>query len=761
MRIRSVPAVPFTDNTTEARCDVTIAICTYNRIGTLPRTLQSLSRLRGAHSFEVIVVNGPSTDGTSEFLASQSGIRLFENSEANLSISRNIAIANAVGRFIAFIDDDAIPEPDWLSLLLDRFQKDKELSALGGFIRDASGMGFQTRYVFCDALGKAVACDNPDYISFDTDERRHFPSLTGTNVIFRTEDIRRVNGFDEVFAYFLDETDVNKRMDDAGLKSDFLPQAEIHHKYAPSHLRTAKKIATNMYPIARSVAYFAARHGARELGWKAVTDHLRSFYNDEFAWKMELLLGQEVTHLHWENLLHQTERGLIDGIDAAFQSDGDKVAQRLVRHIQPLAAPSPVHRMRSPDETLRLCMFSQDHARTNTGGIGRWTNLVARGLAERGHEVTVIGELSDRNKPEYADFNEHGFWSHNIHHFEREASNELDCLGLPSSLANASKRRLSEFRRIQPRRSFQVASTPIWDVEGAALLSAGDVPTVLSLHTCAGLMLDSKPEWQANQEYFNNHVRRVINAEIQALRRTPLILANSAAILRDIDAVYRIGLADRPHRIVPHGIEDIEAPEGQLEAREAARADDPTSPVRILFLGRLEKRKGIKDVVHVAERLLARGLPIHLDLVGDKVDAENDQLVADLVRRHPTRVTRHGYLAEDALDPLMRQSDILFCPSLYESFGLIYAEAMRYSMPSVGYETGGVPEVVEHGVDGLLSKLGDRAGLENALIRLVTDRDLRIGMSQAARANFEAKFHYSLMAERLEEVYRGAARGQN
>ena len=184
MKIRSVPAVPFTDNTTEARCDATIAICTYNRIGTLPRTLQSLSRLRGAHSFEVIVVNGPSTDGTSEFLASQIGIRLFENSEANLSISRNIAIANAVGRFIAFIDDDAIPEPDWLSLLLDRFQKDKELSALGGFIRDASGMGFQTRYVFCDALGKAVACDNPDYISFDTDGRRHFPSLTGTNVIF-------------------------------------------------------------------------------------------------------------------------------------------------------------------------------------------------------------------------------------------------------------------------------------------------------------------------------------------------------------------------------------------------------------------------------------------------------------------------------------------------------------------------------------------------------------------------------------------------
>lgn len=741
----------------EADCDATIAICTYNRIGTLPRTLQSLSWLRGDRTFEVIVVNGPSTDGTSEFLASQNGITLLENSEVNLSISRNIAIANASGRFIAFIDDDAIPEPDWLSLLLDRFENDEELSALGGFIRDSNGISFQTRYVFCDALGKAVACDNPDYISFQMDERGHFPSLTGTNVIFRTADIRRVNGFDENYAYFLDETDVNKRMNDAGLKSDFLPQAEIHHKYAASHLRTAKKTATNMYPIARSVAYFAARHGARELGWTAVTDHLTNFYKNEFGWKMDDLLAGDVTHQQWQNLLHQIERGIIDGIDAAFASDEDKVTQRLARHVQPLASPRVIQRMRSPDKTLRLCMFSQDHAKTNIGGIGRWTNLVAKGLAERGHEVTVIGELSDPSKPEYADFTEYGFWSHNIHHFEREAANEIDCLGLPTSLANASKRRLSEFRRIQPRRNFQVASTPIWDVEGAALLGAGDVPTVLSLHTCAGLMLDYKPEWQADQNYFNNHIRRLINAEIQALRRTPLILANSAAILRDIDAVYRLGLEDRPHRIVPHGIEDIEAPDGLLEAREAAREDDPTLPVRILFLGRLEKRKGIKDVVYVADRLLARGLPIHLDLVGDKVDDENDQLVADLARRHPTRVTRHGYLTDEELDPLMRQGDILFCPSLYESFGLIYAEAMRYSMPCIAYDTGGVPEVVEHGVDGLLSKLGDRTGLETTLIQLITNRDMRVGMSQAARANFIAKFNYKLMAERLEEAYRSDA----
>lgn len=741
----------------EPQCDATIAICTYNRAATLPRTLKALHNLRGAHSFEVLVVNGPSTDGTAEILAATPGITVLQNPEINLSISRNIAIANARGTFIAFIDDDAIPEPDWLTLVLDRFHADPGLSALGGFIRDANGIEFQARYVFCDALGKGIPCENPDYITFQRADRHFYPSLTGTNVIFRTEDLRRINGFDEVFAYFLDETDVNKRMDDLGMRAEVLPQAEIHHKYAPSHLRTSRKVPTNMYPIARSVAYFAARHGSPELGWDAVVQRIREFYRDEYKWKLDLLLAEEITHRQFENLLNQTERGIIDGINANFDTPSEDSPARLARRKVDIAAPAPIRQMRDPSETLRLCMFSQDHASPNAGGIGRWTNLVARGLAERGHEVTVIGQLPDKAKLEYADFTEAGYWSHNIHHFEREAGTEMDCLGLPPVLANAAKRRLSEMRRIQPRRNFQVASSPIWDVEGAAVMASGLVPTVLSLHTCAGLMLDSKPEWRENETYYNNHVLRVINAEIQALRRTPMILANSAAILRDIDAIYRIGLADRPHRIIPHGIEDIPVPQGLLETREAARAADPTMPVRITFLGRLETRKGIKELVPVMDRLLARGLPIRLDLVGSKVDAENDLLVEGLAQRYPTRVTRHGFLAEAQLDTLLRKTDILFCPSLYESFGLIYAEAMRYSVPCVAYDTGGVPEVVEHGVNGLLAPLGDRVALENALLRLISDPDLRRGMSRAARTSFEAKFHYSQMAERLEEVYRSVA----
>lgn len=739
-------------------CDATIAICTYNRLHTLPRTLQSLKMLRGPYSFEIIVVNGPSDDGTTEFLDTCEGLRSFSNPEANLSISRNIAIANAAGKYIAFIDDDAIPEPDWLTRVIDALEADQELAAVGGFIRDANGIGFQAQYTFCDVFGESYPCDNPDYATFLAREKRLYSSLTGTNVTFRKSALEEVSGFDEVFAYYLDETDVNKRMDDKGMRAMVVPDAEIHHKYAPSHLRTETNVPRDMFPIARSIGYFAMRHAAPELGWEAVGQHLKAYYRSEFSWKSQMVATGSIDREKMALLMHQVRRGLMAGIDAHFDPTSPDAlpAERVAKHHVPDSAPA-VHRMRAPEDNLRLCMFSRDHAHPDHGGIGRWSNLVAKGLAERGNEITLIGELHRTAQHQYCDYTAEGYWSHNISFHGREAGNEVDCLGLPEDLANMSKRKRSEMRRVMGRRDFQVASTPIWDMEGAAVIGEGDLPTVLSLHTCAGIMLESKPEWRENEAFFNNHVLRSINAEIQGLRRADMILANSEAIMRDISALYQVDLFDRPHVIVPHGIADIEAPEGLLETRQAVRTDTD-GPLRVLFLGRLETRKGIGHLVPVMQKILERHDHVVLDLVGDRVDDANMALVQGFLDAWPGRVVWHGFLDEDALDHLMRQTDIFLAPSLYESFGLIYVEAQRYSLPSVAYAAGGVPEVVTDGTDGLLAPLEDQQALYQAMERLITDAPLRTRLSQAARTSFETKFHYGLMAERLEEVYRNAAR---
>ncbi len=91
---------------------VSLIICSYNRMHTLPRTLEAVSFLRYPE-LEVIVVDGPSNDGTEAYLRREVGdrVRLLKCPVANLSVSRNIGIAAAAGEVIAFTDDDGLPEP--------------------------------------------------------------------------------------------------------------------------------------------------------------------------------------------------------------------------------------------------------------------------------------------------------------------------------------------------------------------------------------------------------------------------------------------------------------------------------------------------------------------------------------------------------------------------------------------------------------------------------------------------------------------------
>lgn len=727
-----------------------IIINTLNRAKFLRNTLQSLHYLRH-EAFEVIVVNGPSTDETAEIIAENAGaIIAAECPEPNLSMSRNIGIARARGDVVCFIDDDAIPEPDWLDELETHYS-DRQVGAVGGFTRDHTGVTFQARALVCDEFGGSKNFDRvEDALQFLEENERFYFSQTGTNSSFRRSALLQVGGFDEHYAYFLDETDVNLRIVQAGYKVVYAPTAEVHHKYAPSHLRNERRVPTSLFKPASSKAYFAVRNAMPKRSLFEILEHLGVYEADirgHNRWYLENGVIDHDAHLQLD---HSLAEGIRHGLTTALKESKRKLLQGCA------ADPLPNHAIKSfsaklpQNERLRICFLSQEYPPLECGGIGVWTATVAKSFARLGHEVSVVTRDTQAGQ-NTVDF-EDGVWVHRICPAWHPTRTVPPLPDLPQIIKDYCYTALDEVLRIRERRGLDVVSAPIWDLEGAAILRDGTIPCVLSLHTTFKLALPSKPDWINNGSYRREHVDKIIGGEAVFLGEAPHILANSNAILQDIEKLYALSIEEERRVVIPHGIDDIAARQSRL-ARELG------GKVKVLFVGRFEPRKGIPELLTAIEELMQAGCEVEFTLAGDNtIDVDGVNFWSDFGKKHRSsawfrQVHAPGKVSRDELWRLFADCDVFVGPSRYESFGLIFVEAMMFGKPCIGTTAGGIPEVIEDGVTGLLVPPNDPSQLKNALFRLVNDSALRNQMGLASRLSFEKNFSSVAMTRLLLNFY--------
>jgi len=183
---------------------------------------------------------------------------------------------------------------------------------------------------------------------------------------------------------------------------------------------------------------------------------------------------------------------------------------------------------------------------------------------------------------------------------------------------------------------------------------------------------------------------------------------------------------------------------------------DETRP-RILFVGRLVKRKGA-DLLLVAFRQLRSRFPgSRLDVVGDGPELGDLRKLAQTLRLGDS-VTFHGALDGAELRERYARASVLVMPSResredVEGFGTVFLEAGVFGVPSVGTRTGGIPEAIIEGVTGRLVDGGDVEALKNAIQDLLTDPlELhRLGENARARA---AKFTWNASTEQVLQLFR-------
>ncbi len=706
-----------------------VVINTYNRAASLPATLDGLRRQVGAE-FEVIVVNGPSTDGTDELLAQwEDRLRVVRFDEVHLGRSRNLGIAAAAGDVVAFIDDDAIPEPDWVAGLLAAYDA-PEVAGAGGLVFDHTGVELQYRYSACTRIGEPRFDLGPPFDEYTYPQADPFVYLQGTNCSFRRTALVEVGGFDETIEYYLDETELCMQLIDAGHRLVPLAGAAVHHHYLPGHLRADRTTWTHPYPIVKNRTYFALSHGTATRSPGEVLIELSTWANGVIASGTRELRRSGADEDRVADFVDQVNRGLADGVELGTAAERRSVV-----------LPAPVESDFLPFATVgdersrRYCFVSGEYP-PQVGGVGRFTSDTARGLAAAGHEVHVVTRSDSNHRIEVED----GVWVHRVPVQDRYVDG-LEGTVLRHNLEHCAAL-YHEVDRLHRRRPLSLVSAPIWNCESLFPSLDGRFPTITSVVTTIEKVTEILESWKDRP-----HIQALAALEAETLRRAPHLHANSTATERSARA-----RTDGEVHLAHFGLAD---PSGDT----VAARDGSDGSVELLFVGRLERRKGIDVLLEVLPDLLERFADLRVTIVGrDTPSTEMDRTYREaFLHDHADRpdllerVRFAGELPDDEVRAAYAACDVFCAPSRYESFGLVLLEAMSFAKPVIACDEGGMADLVED--NGLLVAPGDAPALAEAIATLVADAGLREKMGRRGRELFDQKWSMEHAVARTDELY--------
>lgn len=709
---------------------VSIIINTHNRANHLKRLLDCLN-YQTYKNFEVIVVNGPSTDHTDKILEQyKDSIRLETCPKVNLCMSRNIGVRAAAGEIIAFIDDDAVPEnKKWIEHAVAYFA-DEEIGVVGGGVLRIGGQ-IEFQYGYFSIWG-----DHSSYSDFPPVdlEPGWYRGCAGGNVFFRKSAVIAVGGFDEYYVYYMDEIDLCMRLAQAGFRVEYGEHMEIIHEAAKSVNRKSK-YSLNWDVIARSRAYFTMKASedtgetvqVREKRAAETCDNWLKEFKD---WHRNGYITKE----EFKTFTNMIQEGIADGISDAKtkQRQLDQNLGQVKNIFKPFVIPC---------RSLNICFLCEDDVIKPMGGVPVYTHALAYGLAKKGHNVYVISRG------------------------EEEILTNVDGINLcyvnPTELdipevefEPISKNRLQFsyacYQKLQQlKRSFfiDVLETPIWDTYGlVASYCETAIPVATRLQTPLKMVMGTF------QKEDSSDLSLLMEYEAAMMDHSDYIITISDCVKDTIEELYEMKFR-QPVRKNYLGIKP--------DTLATTTREENDGKIVVFFIGRLERRKGIDSIIasipHLMEAYptlefrLAGDCDIVDDVIGDTY--KNKLLKENKGAKWLKRVHFLGKISDEEKEQEFADCDVFVSPSLYESFGIIFIEAMRYAKPVIGCNVGGMKEVISNGETGFLCEPGSAESFATCLDKLLKDASLRHTMGQAGLERLNRMFTEETMCDGALEIY--------
>ena len=725
---------------------VSFVISTSNRAQSLAKLLRALD-VQNYSPFEVTVVVGPTSDHTLALLSEREGrVSVVECQDRNLARSRNLGIAASSGELIALVDDDAVPNPNWLRQLVPAFRNPK-VGAAGGVTYDRSGCRYQAVYSWASTTGFAFTTPERTVIE-DLDPSRAFAYPIGTNCMLRRSAVLEVGGFDEEIEYCHDETDLVRRLGSAGYA--FVPVASgpVIHEAAPSHVRNDGPPA-NRFPIVKNWMYFALKHGLPATSSDTVVDSIGSFIDLE----AQVVAGSTAAPSNdWAYIEHSARRAF-----GRWASDGCRTwpapKDNWVK-----GPPGAKYAERSyqskPAKGLSLAIVMPDFGTSVPGGIERVYREIVSGFVMRGYAVHVLTGLSaphpdgGLSTEPSVQFRPGGFW---LHRLSPDPHDVPAGLGLGPDVWAMPHAVLHEVERIESDEGpLAAVICPNWGSWGLGVAFSGSTPLVLGIYTPLAKVIAVDPRFTPE----SSDVKRAIAAESVCLRMATAIALTTGEVLNDLRSLYGEFVLEKQSAVVPLALTPrptpgstatVHLPFAHRGNRQAAYASGMT----VGFVGRHEPRKGVDTALEAFVRASTRDPEMTFVLAGkNDVDLGDGTTFRSRYSAQLEPLEREGRLVflgevdDDQLDAVYAACDVVVMPSRFESFGLVLLEAMAHGAVPVASDVGGIPAVVPRDW-GTLVDPGDVEGLSQLLVELAGDPDRRADLSARALA----RAHHDLVPE--------------
>lgn len=232
-------------------------------------------------------------------------------------------------------------------------------------------------------------------------------------------------------------------------------------------------------------------------------------------------------------------------------------------------------------------------------------------------------------------------------------------------------------------------------------------------------------------------------AMVELLAHANALLIGGQSFVKEV--CDRLGADTARFTIVPGAVDTARFTPGEGLGKD--------EPVRLLYHGRVDRRKGVLDFLDALARLWEAGVPFDAVISGIGPDVDAARARADEIGFTPMQLRFTGYADYADVPELYRRADVFVSPTYAEGFSNTILEAMAAGLAVVSTHSVGVSDCLRDGENGLLVQPGDVKALAEALARVIEDEDLRRRLAKAGLAECRRVYSWTAVGQQIMKVY--------